>query len=547
MSLTAHRILQYIALILIFTAMAGGYWYWKSQAAVRINQGLEDSLEQGLVGYWKLDDASGTTATDSSGNGNNGTLTNGPTWSTGQVGGGVTFDGTDDAISILDANALDGATFTVSLWTRSSATGSHQWSRLISKKNVYNSSDGWEITMVASAAAPQDDTHLYFSGSSGSNVQLPCVTSWSAGAWHHVVAVYSGSSVTVYCDGLLKGSGTIAPIIANAFPLAIGDNAAFNEGKWQGGVDEARIYNRSLSDEEVKKLYQTTAPTGIDTGLVGYWPMDGDDISGTTASDRSGKGNHGTLVNSPAKVAGKSGQSLNFDGTDDYVDITNTAFNGQFSFSTWFYTANNSQTGIIFGEGTGGGGSASPKIGIVTGNFFVRIVDLGSSDATVAVPTSNQWHHLVVTRDSADKIDLYVDGGGANRLFGNVAQPGTYTLDKLGINGQYVDQQFSGRLDEVRVYNRALTAAEVQDLYQKTQSDTVGASNKRDSLALGLAGYWKLDDASGTTATDSSTNGNNGTLTNGPTWTTGQINGAVGFDGSNDYVSLGAHTTEQTK
>ena len=58
-------------------------------------------------------------------------------------------------------------------------------------------------------------------------------------------------------------------------------------------------------------------------------------------------------------------------------------------------------------------------------------------------------------------------------------------------------------------------------------------------ITTGLIGHWKFDEISGTTATDSSGNNNNGTLTNGPTWTTGKINNALSFDGTDDYVNAG--------
>ena len=78
---------------------------------------------------------------------------------------------------------------------------------------------------------------------------------------------------------------------------------------------------------------------------------------------------------------------------------------------------------------------------------------------------------------------------------------------------------FNGTLDEVRMYERALTGNEVQD--------------------LSLIAYWKLDEGSGNLALDSSTNGNDGTVHGDPVWTTGKIDGALSFDGIDDYVDVG--------
>ena len=550
MSLTAHRILQYIALILIFTAMAGGYWYWKSQAAVRINQGLEDSLEQGLVGYWKLDDASGTTATDSSGNGNNGTLTNGPTWGAGQVNGGVVFDGVDDRInSVSNSPQIASLTkATVSFWVNPTQIG-----------GIFNTlsddfggngpfSNGFEIT--------KDSWHgtqtirLAVDGSTGdmmahSTAVLPLST------WTHVVVVWDGSLTSTGTKFYYNGgiAGTTAQ--ENGSGVYVPSDGRFKMGVFTGGnsplggsLDEVRVYNRTLSDEEVFRLYQTAVPQGIDTGLVGYWPFDGDDISGSIAYDRSGKGNNAALANNPMKVMGKSGQALGLDGTQ-YADIPHQSYLNSYplTVSTWFKTSSASGIPGLVNKYVGGSANGY-QIFMYNGQLCAwyfsgsgSYVYDNSSNCTFYLSgyNDNNWHQATFVVDASGG-KLYVDGvlGGSRAWSGS---PGATTTTQQVTLGDY-DDNFPGSLDEVRIYNRALTTAEVQDLYQKTQSDTVGSSNKRDSLALGLAGYWKLDDASGTTAIDSSTNGNNGTLTNGPTWGTGQINGATTFDGSNDYINI---------
>ena len=67
----------------------------------------EDTLTRGLVGYWAFDEGSGTIAYDSSGFANNGTTTNGPSWTNGKVGGGMEFDGTNDYVDVRDSDSLD--------------------------------------------------------------------------------------------------------------------------------------------------------------------------------------------------------------------------------------------------------------------------------------------------------------------------------------------------------------------------------------------------------------------------------------------------------
>src|SRR5688500_12086892 len=99
-SLTKTWAFQWILIILVLCAVVGCYFYFQSLAAVTDRF----PTNTGLVGYWKLDEGTGTAAASETG-ANNGTLTNGPTWSQGYNGSGysVNFEGTDDHITIPDA------------------------------------------------------------------------------------------------------------------------------------------------------------------------------------------------------------------------------------------------------------------------------------------------------------------------------------------------------------------------------------------------------------------------------------------------------------
>ena len=217
------------------------------------------------MAYWPLDGVTpgiivnGTTVgfEDAVGT-NHGTAGNsnaaGMQWATGVLGGAVDFDGVDDYITISDSSSLDLQDFTVSIWAQNgdSAIG---WNRLISKKDIWSSSDGWEITLVSGS-----DTNLYLSGSSGVNLQTGCVSDWQDGQWHQVVAIYSGATVSLYCDGTHKADGAIAAVAAGTFPLVIGDDANYNEAQWDGLLDEIAIYDRPLTQVEIDYRYESLKP-----------------------------------------------------------------------------------------------------------------------------------------------------------------------------------------------------------------------------------------------------------------------------------------------
>ena len=116
MSLTAHRVIQYMVIITLCTLAGGGYWYWKDQQA-KASVALKTATDTGLVAYWSFDEGSGTTAEDfSPANANTGTLTNGPTWVDGKVGKALSFDGTDDYVTMGNTNDITTGDFTLAYW-----------------------------------------------------------------------------------------------------------------------------------------------------------------------------------------------------------------------------------------------------------------------------------------------------------------------------------------------------------------------------------------------------------------------------------------------
>ncbi len=303
----------------------------------KVNTAQGDSLEQGLAGYWKLDDASGTTATDSSGNANNGTLTNGPTWGTGQVKGDTVFDGVNDYVTTPNSTAIDmGANqdFTLALWVKTSqAATAGQHPMMLSKEDVNNPRQGYNMFLHAQTDDPTWYLELFSNGTAAYAVGKSNIAD---GQWHHIVGMRKGGRLYSYEDGGLATvnaagfTGSLSKNIPLRFGRSSGSGWYFN-----GSLDEVRIYNRALSSEEVGKLYRETAPDNPDTGLVGYWPFNGKDISGTTAYDRSGKGMNGTLTNGPTRTAGRIGQALNFDGTDDRVNVGDVKTTGNFTYAAW--------------------------------------------------------------------------------------------------------------------------------------------------------------------------------------------------------------------
>lgn len=561
MSLTAHRVIQYMVIITLCTLAGGGYWYWKDQQA-KAAVTLKTATDTGLVGYWSFDEGSGTTAEDfSPANANTGTLTNSPTWVDGKVGKALSFDGTDDWVNIGSSSSLNASTdYTISMWVYNAA-GSDTYPTLLNRATqATNNGFFWIYTTGTNEA------DLNFQYADGANfVSTTFSGALSTNTWQHVVFTFDNASkaLKLYINGsqfsttrTLTGS---LPIDDGTLYLGTYNGTATNYS-FLGYLDEVRIYTSALSAGGVTNLYQSSAKANVNasensdltSGLVGLWSFNGADVSGTTAYDRSGQGNNGTLTNGPTVTAGKIGQALRFDGSDDYVSLGSNRAGATknaitVSYVTWvkptafqdygnFYRESvNSSTFWRFACGFRSTGKPVCGGRAPDGQSLAE----WRSDTAVSL---NEWHHFAATVDvSTDTVQIYIDGilqtNEANGTFTNAVFDNTNSHSiSIGATSAGTER-FTGDIDEVRVYNRVLSATEIWNLYQAGGGANVNsADSQSDALERGLAGYWKLDDGSGTSATDASTNGSTGTLTNGPTWTTGQIGGAVSFDGTDDYI-----------
>lgn len=558
-----NRVLAASEIQSLYTAGGGT----KVSTAVSQSQGT-GRLDSGLAGYWALDDgtsgATPTSATDSSTNANTGTLTNGPTWITGQIGSAVDFDGTDDYITVTDSSDTKyTGELTLCVWANIDTGGAyrHFVGKHASNGSIQNPFD----FRTDNAATPL--LTLVRANSSDRPWVGPSVT---LGAWKHYCVVAAATIETppiFYVDGVsttgtpgLGGSGTGAATGSGA-AIQIGTRAD-SVVKMDGKIDEVRIYSRMLSANEVAQLYRLATPTSVDTSLKGYWSFNSPDVSGTTAYDRSGVGNTGTLTNGPTKTIGKLGQALNFDGSDDYMDAgTASAIQSldQLSVASWVYIANYPVAGddyvhaIVSTQTDSGALSGwtlslgSYGIAAAKENIYFEFRNVGNTAWRASIISStelslNTWYHVVATYDQVN-IRVYVNG-----MLESISPQTEAIADGAGLSigrkraGTAANRNWDGRLDETRVYNRALSASEIKGLYDVGESDKVNSAASQAQgtgrLDSGLAGYWKLDDGSGASATDNSTNENTGTLTNGPTWTTGQIGGAVSFDGTDDYINV---------
>ncbi len=518
-------------------------------------------LDSGLVGYWKYDDGSGSTAADASTNADTGTLTNGPTWTTGQIGGAVNFDGNNDYVTSAGATGADiRDSISLAHWVKFDAfptSGNH--STFINNDTggnhlytfeLYNNSGAYFITFVPGG---------------GGNENTSAAVSISTGTWYHMAVSYDAQSndVIFYLNGAVVGTAddsVVGGYAGGTGTLYFGADAG--TGSYlDGQMDEVRIYDRALSSDEMAALSRLTTPTAVDTGLEGYWSMNAPDMTSTTAYDRSGAGNTGTLQDNAAGSRGVIGQAITLDGSFDRIDVGDMpTLEGQsaLTISSWVrpsslvdyagilckYSSTTSDTCLQAG-GSGVGSSSAINAAVRNGSDAYGYTS--GSKLTAGV-----WTHVAMVFDgslsgNANRLKVYVDGVQEALTFSGTIPATTVSNAQNFIIGRTggASNYWNGKLDEVRAYNRALTAAEIKAQYDAGAPDKVASSVSQPQgtgrLDSGLAGYWKLDETTGSSASDSSTNGNNGTLTNmeNGDWVAGRIGNGLNFDGSNEYVDLG--------
>jgi hypothetical protein len=529
------------------------------------NATVQVVVDTSLITWYKFDDTSGTTAADSSGYGNNGTINGGnnTTFTAGQYGNAITFGGanTDATYVTLPSSLVDNmTTMTFTAWVKTSNTS--EYTSLFTAGPTTSSSatkymmfqpHGTRFTITANGGSAEQNI------TPGGDL--------TANTWKHIAVTLSGSTGKLYIDGVLVAQNTnmtfkpsdLAPTTSGNF---IGKSAWAQDKYLKGQVDDFRIYNRALSASEVTNVMngQTvatvpTAPTGVAataadyssvnlswsavTGATGYnvYVADSsavnaiytkansdlitgttfanlglkanktyyyrvtavnavgesgvsatasaatttnlqdtnriawykfDQTSGTAAVDSSGYGNSGTTNGGASWIAGNSGNAVDLNGTNGYIALpagivssANTA-----TIAAWVNLdiVSNWMRIFDFGSGTSTYMHITPKNGS-NGKIRFAIRSNGSSeqiiDGQAALPTGG-WHHVAVTLNGATGT-LYVDGVQVGQNTAMTLKPsdlGATTQNWIG-RSQFSDPYLDGRVDDFRIYNRAISASEV--------------------------------------------------------------------------------------
>ncbi len=532
---TPGFVILFFALVLLPFVLYYAYQWSKAGTTINTTITENDDLNNGLVGHWTFDgpDSNMRTlmSTDVSGNGNEGTwvfmsTTSSPT--AGRLGQAIRFpDASLQKVYVYPSATInDLAQKTISTWIKVDQTVSGF--RGIVTKASSNGGTGWSLFISNSTNGLVWDQD--FSTTDG---RWEMTTALPLKQWVHVTVTYDQTSTTtiplMYIDSNSVNLSVSASPVGTASSdasqgLIIGNDALTSS--LPGAIDDVRVYNRTLSASEVKRLYELGATTHINTtitenddlnsGLVGHWTFDGPDMNwaSTTAevTDVSGSSNHGNAsgLTQSSVAAGKIGQAARFDGNDNVnTGMSNLVGATSLSFATWVYTGSDRFDGSyhsLIDDSNGApygfdgfyvylddrGASASPMNGV----WAMLQADGGCVDALAYnVISSSGWYHIVFTYNGATAAKkIYVNGESRTLTAGISCEGGSGNFVPNTNRNMYLGQQLNGTLDDSRIYNRAISASEVKRLYELGATTHINTTiDTNDSLESGLVGHWTFD------------------------------------------------------
>ena len=520
-------------------------------------------LADGLVAHWKLDG----NANDSTGS-NDGTLVNGPIWTTGQIDGALSFSGGDDYVDCGNsfASVTGSTTKTITAWAMSDI--SDLSGRIIT---LYRRSDSYSAFVIYPRENNGDDPAtwkgLYATPGNGHKL-IDSEVTVTAGEWTCLALVQDGSDVHIYVNGELENSASdaAAPTMSNPPHAVMGTYMWYGHGpsaSFLGTIDDVRIYERALTDGEVEQLYQVGVSELVSLEIVGadevaedsqggyraiavyddnstmdvtdsaVWSVEPDDIADVTAglltteavdlsediiiSAEYTEGDVNQTAERQVSVLNicPSGSALEFDGVDDYVNVPDDEslqLEQSLTIEAWvkpIYDGGDYRADaiIVKGENVGWGPHFNYRIAMENSSLYTWGVCKSGQELFFhgGTPEYNKWQHLALTADGSI-CRAYVNGVEvASR-----SAPGPYLTFpgyplQIGGHGVTGARWFSGLIDEVCVWSIARTVDQIKtSMHIRLQGSEPG-----------LVGYWNFEEGVDQFTHDSSGNGNNGTLGSG--------------------------------
>jgi len=492
-----------------------------------------DMPTEGLVSYWAFDEGEGSTAYDSAGT-KNGSIYEAQ-WTEGFIGTALRFDGSDDYVEV-GPQALPMGDKSFFAWIKMPPVGQGS-----------GSEHDYFIYWGASQLRFNNGVELRARNIWSGGYDAGYVIALDDDQWHHAGFTYDNDTSTLhlYFDGIEVASsvGNDQHLLPTYIECIGGHWSDELNRSWKGKIDEVTIYNKALSVEEAEQLYQAglgqlaeleiAGPSEVAENFhAGYKAIahydNGrtEDVTGSTGwavddEQTATINDNGLLQTEPvplprditiyaeyteddiAVAAEKivsvvpicpAGSALEFDGSNDAVEVGPQALPmGDKSFFAW-----------VKMPPVGQGSSSEHDYFIYWGASQLRFnngVELrakniwsGGYDASYAVALDDdQWHHAGFTYDNdTSTLHLYFDGIEVATSVGNDQHLIPDTACIGGHVNEPLNRSWKGRIDEVCIYDRALSQEEVWEIMHA----------KPTGAEPGLVAYWNFDEGAGQTAHD---------------------------------------------
>jgi hypothetical protein len=438
-------------------------------------------LNRGLVAYYPFDG----NPNDASGNGCNGVAYGGFNYVPGVVGQGVSLNGSNAYVEVISNDTLnprDGS-FSYAFWVKTTKATDNfgymigRYDQVVDQSTLWQNKT-WGIQLIQDQNG--DFLYGYFRDgiTTEGNHSSPILSSLNIadGKFHYITAIRDKSTnlIKYYFDGQL-----IKSIEDASEDINVVNNLIFGtHGNWgyyfEGIIDEARIYNRALYENEIQELFHQGQST-LSNGLVAYYPFNGN------ANDASGNDNHGNAFGAvlTADIFGNPNSAYYFDGIDDYIEIPNdislnfgiedfaislwlkypSQAGGNYDYSTVFIKAenpNNPYEGItLFVD------YRTPGVACFRTTYDYEMFSNSNN------LNNDAWRHFVLVRQNGI-LKIFINGSLDNSQNLPITNVSNNANIFLGRNHIYpTHQNFLGKMDNVRIYNRALSDAEIQELYNQ--------------------------------------------------------------------------------
>lgn len=432
------------------------------------------------VAEWKMDEKTGGYAYDTSGNNRNLSFGNTPTWTQGKKGAALDFDRGDYAYQ--DWTDFTLSTHTIEFWVRADSL-----------------SGGWEDLVGTTLGNDLNRFHFYSGTSAISfyNIHGSCGTLNSGvvpviGQWYHVAGTTDGTNAILYVNGQRKNSVACSGSHASTGVYLAGPSGETFDGQ----IDHVQIFDYARTPAQVAYDYNRGGP-------VGWWKMD--ECQGGTANDASGNANNGTITIGATGsqtavgtcttsgtawyngVTGKYNSSLNFDGTDDYVNVNDNIIlrmgTSDWTTSAWVKSSQSSGTYQIIDK-RNGGPTVRYQMTIANGKLFTELRSTSSPDVSASITgntniADGQWHHVTATFTRSSNLVIYVDGksdGVVSIASMNGVDINGSSEFKIGAVALNNSLPFNGQIDDVKIFNYALTGNQIKTLFNENSAIRFGPS-----------------------------------------------------------------------